>query len=263
MTKKKAFLGHVTCFLGCVIISFILISKGDTSFKCSYLFMVGLPYVQSKLVNPFNFFSVQAKNTELKRENLALKLENSRLSQSQLQYKRLEEHFLKFKNTSKYDLILAKVVAQSPNQYQFDWVINVGSQDLIKIDMPVLTDQGVIGRIKKVYKEYSIVKVIQDKNFKLSVMSQRSREIGIVEPYSENLLKVSFLVQYNIFAGDTLITSGLGQIFPKGLPVGIVTFQEIEFETRAGRQFIIEPFVSYSKVEEVFIYKLLGVNNEK
>src|SRR5690606_1067154 len=195
------------------------------------------------------------ENARLTRENAALRTENDWLLQMQRQSSRLEE-MARFNQTVSLRLTPGRVVAQDPGRSQSAWVIDLGSLDSVAVNMPVLTSRGVVGKTVKVYRNHSLVQLLTDHAFKAAVQSDRSRARGILESDGPGRLVARFPAGSDVARGDSLITAGLGGVFPKGLRLGTagreVTRQEKEHQD-VIRSFRVMPFQELNTVEEVFV----------
>jgi rod shape-determining protein MreC len=180
-------------------------------------------------------------------------MESENLQQFRKQNERLRE-MLGFKFQSGYTLIPGEIIARDPGRYEMTWVINLGRVDSIDINMPVLTSKGIVGKVSKVFRNYSVIQLIQDPNCKISVIDRRSRVIGLLESFQMDKLIARFPAHSDVIFGDTLVTSGMGGVFPKGISVGVVVDENLATnDIIKGVQ--ISPFQNTDLVEEVFIYK--------
>lgn len=195
------------------------------------------------------------ENARLTRENAALRAESDWLHQAQRQVPRLQE-MARFRQSVSLRLKAGRVVAQDPGRYQAAWVIDLGEKDSVAVNMPVLTSHGVVGKTVKVYGNHSLIQLFSDPAFKASVQSNRSRARGILESDGPGLLVARFPAGSDVARGDSLMTSGLGGVFPKGLRLGRsdreITRQEKQNQD-VMRSFRVEPFQELNTVEEVFV----------
>lgn len=136
-------------------------------------------------------------------------------------------------------------------------IIDVGSGEGVTKDMPVITAAGVVGFISDVYPHSSRVQLLTDPRTSIGAIVQRaeSRVSSVVrgngnvpsEPQFVNIAKDA-----DILEGDTLVTSGFGSIYPKGLSVGtIVSIHQNDNDF--VKYAVIRPSVDFSKLEEVFV----------
>jgi rod shape-determining protein MreC len=194
------------------------------------------------------------ENEELKRENTALRLENDYLMQAVKQVPRARE-MESFAAASGLNLKMAQISAEDPGRYSNNWVINLGREDSVDVNMPVMTSKGVVGRTAKCYRSHCLVQGLADPNCKVSILCNRSRVNGILEAWPGGRLVARFPADADLSPGDTVVTSGMGGVFPKGLAVGTVTGEQKEGGEVGDilRGVEVKPFQNPFLVEEVFV----------
>ena len=122
-----------------------------------------------------------------------------------------------------YSLLPAKVISVTGGSVPIAAVINRGAHDSIKVDQPIINEQGLIGRITHVTEDNATVQLLTDPAHRIAVRVANSREMGIVKYRAlEGLVLDNMPVQANVAEGDLIISSGLGGIYPPGLVVGRV-----------------------------------------
>jgi rod shape-determining protein MreC len=186
---------------------------------------------------------------------------NTRLTELSLQIQFLQEYryenkslrkLLAFKEKGKFDLLPAEVIGRSPGQMNHTIIIDRGENSGIQVNMPVVTDEGIVGKVSEVSNRTALVQTLLDRNCRVSAFIQKSRGLGIVKwQGGTTLLFDNLPIQEDVRVGDQIISSGLGGIFPKGLQIGVI------HNIREGRRGLfheieVEPAVT-SKVEDVFI----------
>lgn len=213
-------------------------------------------YFSNSLNALFSFREIKKENRELKKKVAQLERENSLLKEYEYQNLRLRE-LLDFKDSTAndYALVAASVVGHNPSNW-FDVItINRGSSDGVERDMPVITGKGLVGRVINVAEDSSDVLLILDSNSAVGGISQVTRTPGIVEGVSENsgfIRMIHIPKDAPLKENQVIVTSGLGGIFPKGLPIGRVT----NIQTKSNglvKEATIRPFVDFNRLEEVFV----------
>ena len=181
-------------------------------------------------------------------ENAKLKAENERL-------KKLLNYVETLEN---YEYVTAVVTGNSQGVWFETFTINAGRNKGIEKDMPVVCAEGLIGRVIEVGANWSKVTAIIDPSSEVSVMVERTREIGVVRgsfsATSDNQLELYFLPSgFDLVPGDKIVTSGMSSIFPKTITVGTVS--EVTRRSAEGSQSnaIIEPAVDFGHLEEVLV----------
>lgn len=208
--------------------------------------------IRSVVQNFILLGDLKQENLRLQEEVRRLQRENDELRESVYTVQRLQR-LLQFKERVPATMIPAEVIAYSPSAWFRTIVINKGLHDGVEKDMPVVTWEGVVGKVMRVSPGSSIVLLVVDRNSSIDVLVQRTRTRGLVEGDGGSRCQLRHVPRTDdIEAGDHLITSGLGGIFPKGLSMGDVVrvekkeyglFQEIE----------IRPSADFSRLEEVMV----------
>ena len=120
-------------------------------------------------------------------------------------------------------------------------------------NMTVICPAGLVGRLIRVGNGASQVKRVIDPGYKVSAIVQRSRATGIVSSRSDGRLMMEWVApDADVAPGDTVISSGLGSITPKGIPIGRVQSLR-EKSDRFALSVVVEPFVAFDRLEEVFV----------
>ena len=160
---------------------------------------------------------------------------------------------LNLKESSSYKVIAARVIGRDPSNWSSTIIINKGSSSGIKIGMASITFYGLVGRVVETSSATSKIMLINDPNLSVSAVVQRSRQEGLVCGSLGGTLLMKYLPKdSDIKISDTVITSGLTQVYPKGLPVGTVVNIGEEFSSLASYA-IIKPAVDLSALEEVLV----------
>jgi rod shape-determining protein MreC len=134
-----------------------------------------------------------------------------------------------------WKLKLANVVMRDPANWWRTVQIDLGSRDGIQTNQAVLTADGLVGRVSSVNYVSSQVSLIGDPNCHVSaVVENATHDMGVVtasDPLDSSLVQLSYLASSaNLKPGQDVVTSGLGGVFPKGIPVGkIFDAQSIEY----------------------------------
>lgn len=131
--------------------------------------------------------------------------------------------------------------------------VNLGSISGVKVGMPVVAEQGLVGRIIEVFPFSSKVLLISDWSSKVAAVDQRSGETGVIEgQLSDNLIMKFVPSGADVKVGDKVATSSISTVFPAGIPIG--TIARVEKKESDMFYFIeVKPFVNFSQLTEVFI----------
>lgn len=194
-----------------------------------------------------------------KEENIRLLEETRKLSSAVINLREAFEEnkrlrgLLHFKETYKFNSVVARVVARDVATEFRSIRINRGELDGIKKDMAVVNAEGVIGRVLRTSDHTADVVTILDLLSSVDAISARSRARGIVEGMTDDSCQLKFALRTDdLQQEDLLITSGLEGIFPKGIPVGTVTnVRKRSFGITQNVE--VRPSVDFSKLEEVLV----------
>ena len=167
--------------------------------------------------------------------------------------KRLK-HLVNFKSASRVSMEAAEVVAKDPSPWYRTVILNKGRDDGVEKGSPVMVPDGIVGQVMNLSNGYAKVLLIIDRNSAVDALVQRTRARGVVSGLSSGeTCRFEFaLRKQDIRVGDTIITSGLDGIYPKGMRIGWVSkvirrnsgvFQEVE----------IRPNADFHKLEEVLV----------
>lgn len=195
--------------------------------------------------------SLADENAQLKSENARLRQETYHAREGLQELARLHT-LVRFDDKWDFPIVTSRVVGHNPGRFLTTLVVNRGSKHGVKENMPVFSMNGLVGKITKASITHSRVQLLVDPNLKLSVMERRTRVVGFLESMDGHVLTAMVPAHAGVSVGDTLVTSGLGGIFPKGIPVGTVK-QVRKSDLDVMRQMDVEPFQEFSTLEEVFV----------
>jgi rod shape-determining protein MreC len=198
---------------------------------------------------------LEKDNGALRVENRELKATNKALTDVEHEVNRLR-HALNYRERSEFKLVAAEILARDSSTWWRTVTINRGKDDGVEGDMPVVTDEGLVGKTTTVSKNISVVLLVSDETCKVAASVEGSREQGIVAGERvvgglTPLLTLNFLTkQANLQPGQKVVTSGVGGVFPRGLVIGNVK----AFKVRAlDGQAQLTAAVDLSQLEDVFV----------
>jgi len=206
------------------------------------------------------FFLVEThqENVLLRKKLDLFKLENSRYQELLLANKRLQE-LLNFQENTDELLLPARVIGWDSSGLFKSITIDKGENDGITVSMPVVNAEGVVGRIISVSPGYSQVLLVTDQNSSVDGLVQRSRGRGILKGRGSSECLFEYVIKTcDIQNGDTIVTSGMAGVFPKGLYLGIVT-QTKDYPNKLFKDVRVVPAVDFSKLEEVLVVSRSGL----
>jgi rod shape-determining protein MreC len=136
---------------------------------------------------------------------------------------------------SPWRLKLANVVMRDPANWWRTVQIDLGTRDGLRENLPVITDAGLVGRVSSVSQTRAQVILVGDPNCRVSALVENaSRDMGVLlagGTLDTSLVELTYLASSaNLKPGQSVITSGLGGIFPKGIPIGqVVDSRSVEY----------------------------------
>lgn len=208
--------------------------------------------VRSSTVLYLDLINIKRENSNLKVQNAEIIARLQEMAELQEENKRLSL-LLDFKQKSKMTLVAAKVMSRDiiPDHNTFQ--INKGTLHGLKSGQAVITVDGAIGHVFRPQETTAHVLLLTDRYSVLDGIVSRSRARGSVEGRnSTNLILRHVEKSEDVKVGDTIVTSGLDNIFPKGFPIARVTHVEDKAYS-VSLKVDLEPIVEPRKVEEVFI----------
>ena len=201
----------------------------------------------SKLAGAIDMYQT---HEAMKQELLVLRDEVVRMAELEAENSRILK-LLNFSKDTHNRHIGAQIIGRDVSSWTHWVIINVGKNDGIVKDMPLIAPGGLVGRVVSVSSDSSKCVLVIDHQSKASALIQRTRDTGIVVGQGNGLLRLEYLsLDADVKVGDIVVTSGLGGIFPKGITIGEVTTVGAE---RNGLHLFAEvkPYIDFKRIEEV------------
>jgi rod shape-determining protein MreC len=201
--------------------------------------------------NYFYLRGVRQENRDLKLQIERLRIEQVRLNQDAEQARRLQA-LLGFKEQFISKTMGAQVIGSSGSEQSRSIYIDKGSRDGVKQDMAVITAEGVVGKVLRVFRTTSQVLLVNDQTSGVGAILEKSRLQGVLRgtALGEVVLE-KVMSDETVQPGEKVVTSGGDQIFPKGLPVGTVT--KVSPGPELFLNIRVRPAVDLSRLEEVLV----------
>lgn len=219
----------------------------------------GLTYLKNKVSGNNTFFTDINK---LKEENEKLKSKNKDLEQSlkeieniKTENETLKEYLGLTEKYSDYKTIPGDVINKDISNYSRTITINIGTKDGVKKDMSVIAEEGLVGYVISVTENTAKVQTITDPASSVSSMMSTTKDSivckGTLE--SKSTLKAMYIpTEASVIQGDTIQTSGLGGIYPKGIQVGTIK-KVVDTENLTDRYALVETAVDFNKLNSVLV----------
>lgn len=199
-----------------------------------------------------NLIHVRSENLRLRQQVAKLQGELHRYKEADLQQQRLHDLF-GFRSSTSPHTIAAEIVGVDSSQWAEAVMINKGTRDKLRKDMAVVTHQGLVGRTIELSPHYATVLLLTDRRSAVDALVQRTRARGIVVGKSRRLCELRYVdFQADIRVGDTIISSGLGEVYPKGLLIGTVVSVRQKFHG-LFHDVDVKPAVDLAKLEELLV----------
>ncbi len=236
------------------VVSIGLLALNDTpqirSLRSLTVLSVG--FMQDALSVIPNYFDLRRENSTLRELNLTLTDEVSRLREARLENIRLSQ-LLGLKEKGHYGYCAANIIGKTLQLLRNTITLDIGERDGVRVNMPIVSESGVVGRIAATSSRYSVGQILLNRELRVSAKDQRSRVDGIVRWEGGRMLSLQNVVKtMDVKPGDLVITSEYSTLFPPGIAIGVVNathltpgslFQSVD----------ISPGVDFTRLEEVFV----------
>ncbi|MCF7796299.1 MAG: rod shape-determining protein MreC [Lentisphaeria bacterium] len=200
-------------------------------------------------------FTLEHAYQALEKKYIVSQIELNRLQALAAENERLRQA-LGFKQTSLFEVIPANVLSKSGTSLLTSISVDQGAKDGVELLAPVVdANANLVGKVVALGDASSLVQLIHDRNFRVSVREMRTRTIGILGFYDPGVFRIENIpLNTNVAIGDSVVTSGFSDIFPPNIYVGVV--QKVEPGVEGYVKAIqVEVATDYHRLEEVFILK--------
>lgn len=200
---------------------------------------------------------VKRENDRLQSENARLREENNKLRSAGIENRRLRK-LLQLREQADGSMLSAQVISKEVSPFFRVTRVRLdrGERDRVKVGMPVLTAEGLVGQVRRTMGRYSDILLTADKTSAIDVIVQRTGTRGMLrgtgEPESYVCRLENLSRDADIKVGDAVVTSGLGERFPASILVGHIS-RITQKEYGLYQQAEVTPSVHYSNLEEVLI----------
>lgn len=265
--KKSGILGIIITIIILILIVIFSNKEANTSFfenianKLVMPIQNGLTYLKNKVSGNSTFFT---DISNLKTENEQLKEQNSKLEQSlreleniKTENETLKEYLGLTEKYGEYKTVPGYVINREISNYSKTIIINIGENDGIEENMTVIADEGLVGHIVSVTPNTAKVQTIIDTSSSIScLMSTNKDSIVCKGTLDSNVeLKAMYIpTDANLVQGDSIDTSGLGGIYPKGIHVGTIK-KIVSTKNITDRYALVETAVNFNKLNTVLVVK--------
>lgn len=263
--KKAGIIGVIITIL--ILILIVAFSNSDSNLSffeniASNLVMPiqnGMTYLKNKIAGNNTFFTdinnLKEENSELKKKNSELEKSLRELENIKTQNETLKEYLDLTEKYGEYKTIPGYVINKDISNYSKTIVINIGKKDGVEENMTVIGDQGLVGHVISVTDNTAKVQTIIDTASSVSCSMSTTKEAIVCKGTldDKSSLKAMYIpTDSNIIQGDSIETSGLGGIYPKGIHIGIVQ-KVTNTQNLTDRYAIIQTAVNFDKLDTVLV----------
>ena len=223
-------------------LNFSLKTIGDAWYR--YIALVGL----------------EQENKNLRKKINDLQAQLLLYQEGYLEAQRLRD-LLALKDNHDYTFIAARVIGREQIALSKTILINKGSAHGLDVGMPVMSGAGLIGRVTAVTWHAAKILLLIDESSNIDAVVQRNRTQGIIRGAGARGCIMKYISKtQDVREGDTIVSAGIGGVFPKGLMIGLVHHVDKQ-EAGLFLKISVTPFVEFTKLEEVMV--LASVNTNK
>src|ERR1700722_6541424 len=203
--------------------------------------------------NYFDLRNVRQQNEDLRAQVDQLRLEQAEMLEDVRQGQRLQG-LNKFEEKYLYKTLTAQVIGGSGSDLSRVFYLDKGKDEGIARDMAVITPEGIVGKVREVYPHSAQVLAINDQSSGAGVILEQTRVRGILRGNAEGQPAiVNILADSRIKPGEKVLTGGGDQIFPRGLPVGVVDSVEKDPDRDGFIQVVVKPAANLNGLDEVLV----------
>lgn len=214
--------------------------------------------VENSIVTLFDNYifliNTKKENEILKQKIKEYEFEINILKEKLTDYESLKR-LLAFQDIYNFKTIACNVIGKKLDGARNYIIVDKGLKDNVSINDTVVSYDGLVGKVEDIYLHSSLIKVILDVTNNVSVMNFRTRATGILKGDGNGGLYIDYYDKLEpVMEGDLFITTGLGKLYKKGIPVGNVIKIEY-FEDNLFKKLIIKPSVDFNRIENLLIIK--------
>jgi rod shape-determining protein MreC len=219
----------------------------------------------------WSFYAVEQENSSLRQQVEQLTGDNLKLKEQVLagiRFEELDQGIFRSPTLNRYTKVGASVVNRNPTAWYQTITVNRGSRDGVAVGDPVIAQLGLVGKVITIYAATAEILLIADSEAQVGALVRNdsgAATYGIVQGTykhssrlaAEGTFQMLFRREDNVNISDLVLTSGLGGVYPKDIPIGKI--KQISLDSSGLlKTAYIEPLVDFDSLEEVFIVKANG-----
>lgn len=263
--KKRSALGVIITII--ILVAIVILSNNDgensvlenIGSKIVMPIQNGLTYLKNKISGNSTFFTdintLKEENEKLANRNKELEKSLKEIESIKTENETLKEYLGLTEKYSHYKTIPGDVINKDISNYSRTITLNIGSNDGVKKDMTVIAEEGLVGHVISVTDNTAKVQTIIDPASSVSSMLSTTKESIICKGTLEDksTLKAMYIpTEAGVIQGDTVQTSGLGGLYPKGLQIGTIK-KVVDTENLTDRYAQVEVAVDFNKLNSVLV----------
>ena len=205
--------------------------------------------------NYFFLVSVAQENEALRKDLGRAEALNHQNRETVMAYDRLR-NLLDLKDRMRRASIAAQVISKDPSPWFQTMIVDKGADEGVDKGSPVINPDGVVGLVIETTGHYAKVRLITDPNSAVDAIIQKNRARGIIKGGTSGYCVLNYVQRkHDIAVGDIVVTSGMDDVFPKGLPVGKIS-DIVKKSAGIFQDVTVTPQVDFERLEEVLIVPL-------
>lgn len=263
--KKHGVIGIIITIILLILIVMFSNNDGENSFienigsKFVMPIQNGFTYLSNKIGGNNTFFtnldSLKEENEKLRNKNKELEQSIKEIENIKTENETLKEYLGLTEKYSNYKTIPGDVINKDISNYSRTITLNIGANDGVKKDMTVIAEEGLVGHVISVTDNTAKVQTIIDPANSVSSMLSTTKESIICKGTLEDktTLKAMYIpTEASVIQGDTIQTSGLGGLYPKGLQIGTIK-KVVDTENITDRYAVVSVSVDFNKLNSVLV----------
>lgn len=216
--------------------------------------------VRSTWFNYIDLRHARQENESLKRQVARMRLDEAAIAEDALEGRRLQA-LLAFRQRYVGGTVAAQVIGTSATDQSHILTIDKGSKDGLRPDMPVITPDGIVGKLREVTSHTAQVVEINDQTSGAGVILETTRIRGILRGTVTGRVQIGNLTSDSrIKPGEKILTSGGDQVYPRGLPVGVIESVALDPEHQPYLAITVRPAADLNRIEEVLV--ITGIQSD-
>ena len=263
--KKRRILGIVITIVILILLVIFTNSDGDNSFienlgtKLVMPIQNGFTFIRNQInevtSDSSDINTLREENEKLVARNKELEKALKEIENIKTENETLKEYLGLTEKYSNYKTIPGDVINKDISNYSRTITLNIGSRDGVKKDMTVIAEEGLVGHVISVTENTAKVQTIIDPASSVSSMLSTTKESIICKGTLEDkaTLKAMYIpTEASVIQGDTIQTSGLGGLYPKGLQIGTIK-KIVDTENLTDRYALVQVSVDFNKLNSVLV----------